>query len=387
MFATGAAIFVFAAGASACLCALARAVAPRLGLVDRPGGRKAHAQPTPLGGGVALGLTLALVAAAGAAVLQFRPTWLPAELLPHVPGLLARGPQFAGVLGLSGLVMLVGLADDFLGLPWPPRLFAQVLAALGLVALGIRATLFPPVSGPWVAGALTVVWVVALTNAFNFLDNMDGLAASVGLIACLVFASAQAAVGGLFVPAVLMALAGGLAGFLLHNLPPARLFLGDAGSNLLGFALGALTVAGTFTRPYDPERPSSPFSVLTPLLVMALPLYDMITVLIIRAREGRSLFQADRRHFSHRLVGRGLTPGRAVATMDFITLVAGLGALLLHHPWLSARDAALIVAQAVCLLVVVAILESTTVPLERPAHGQGPSPTPHTPGDDDPPAP
>src|SRR5262249_12455913 len=181
---------------------------------------------------------------------------------------------------------------------------------------------------------------------------------------------------GLFVPALLLALAGALIGFLAHNLPPARLFLGDAGSNLLGFLLGSLTVVGTFTRPYDPKHPSGPYSVMTPLLVMALPLYDMISVLIIRVREGRSPFQADRRHFSHRLVERGLTPGRAVATMVFITLVAGLGALLLHHPWLSAADAALIVAQAVCLLVAVAVLGGRPVPVERPVHGQAPSPEP-----------
>ncbi len=374
MIAAGAALVVAGFLLSAILCHVVRAVAPRLGLVDRPGGRKDHARPTPMGGGLAVFGALLAVVGMAAAVVHFAPSWLPESVTPYLPGLWHRGGELVGLLGLSAFVMLVGLADDFLGVPWPPRLVAQILAAIGLVLLGVRATLFPPFSGPWVAGGLTVLWVVALTNAFNFLDNMDGLAASVALIACLVFSAAQVAVGGLFVPALLLILAGALGGFLLHNRPPARLFLGDAGSNLLGFLLGSLTVAGTFTRPYESKDPSSPFSVLTPLLVMALPLYDMTTVLIIRAREGRSLFQADRRHFSHRLVGRGLTPGQAVATMDFITLVAGLGALLLHHPWLSAADAALIVAQAVCLLVVVAILESTSVRVERPAHGQGPSP-------------
>jgi UDP-GlcNAc:undecaprenyl-phosphate GlcNAc-1-phosphate transferase len=216
-------------------------------------------------------------------------------------------------------------------------------------------TLFPPFSSRLFTGVVTVVWIVGLTNSFNFLDNMDGLAASVGLIVAALFAAAQAVVGGLFVPAVLLVLVGALGGFLFHNWCPARLFMGDAGSNLLGFLLGVLTVAGTFTRPYEGQ--SSPYSVFTPLLVMALPLYDMVSVIWIRIREGRSPFQADRRHFSHRLVDRGLTPPLAVATIDLVTLAGGLGALLLHR--LGGRGTLIVLVQALALLGIVAILEST----------------------------
>jgi UDP-GlcNAc:undecaprenyl-phosphate GlcNAc-1-phosphate transferase len=201
-----------------------------------------------------------------------------------------------------------------------------------------------------VGGPLTVLWIVALTNAFNMLDNMDGLAASVGLIASLLFCSAQVAVGDLFVPAVLLVVAGALGGFLVHNRAPARLFMGDAGSNFLGFLLGTLTVVGTFTR----ERYSR-CSVLAPLLVMAVPLYDMTSVVLIRLREGRSPFKADRRHFSHRLVARGLTPPQAVWTIDLVTLAGGLGALLLSR--LDWPGAAVVLGQTACLLGVVAILE------------------------------
>src|SRR4051794_12352203 len=128
--------------------------------------------------------------------------------------------------------------------------------------------------------------------------------------------------------------------------------MGDAGSNFLGFTLGALTVAGTYFR-YKPEY--SPYSVLAPLLVMAVPLYDATSVILIRLREGRSPFQGDRRHFSHRLVQRGLTPPQAVRTIDLVTLASGLGALLLHR--LDATGACVVVAQTVCLLGVVAVLE------------------------------
>ena len=135
--------------------------------------------------------------------------------------------------------------------------------------------------------------------------------------------------GSLFVPAVLLVLVGALGGFLVHNRYPARLFMGDAGSNFLGFLLGALTIAGTYFR-YE-RGAIRRYSVLAPLLVMAVPLYDTTSVIVIRIREGRSPFLGDRRHFSHRLVERGLTPPQAVRTIDLVTLAGGLGALLLHR--------------------------------------------------------
>ena len=207
--------------------------------------------------------------------------------------------------------------------------------------------------------------MVGLTNSFNMLDNMDGLAASVGLIVAILFCGAQVAVGSLFVPAVMLVVAGALAGFLVHNHWPARLFMGDAGSNFLGFLLGALTVAGTFTR----DAPAySPYGVLAPLLVMAVPLYDMTSVILIRLSEGRSPFLGDRRHFSHRLVARGLTIPQAVWTIDLVTLAGGAGALLLYR--LDGAGACIVAAQTCCLLGVVAILELAS---NRTEEGNGPT--------------
>jgi len=275
-----------------------------------------------------------------------------------IAALLFAGAQVAvGSLFLPG-----GLIDDRVMLDWKPRLAVQLILATLLAVLGARVTLFWPFNFPWLGGALTVLWVMGLTNAFNFLDNMDGLAAGVGLIAALLFAAAQIAVQSLFVPAVLLVLVGALAGFLVHNRYPARLFMGDAGSNFLGFMLGALTVAGTYYR-YDGNRNYSPFSVFAPLLVMAVPLYDAASVIVIRIREGRSPFQGDRRHFSHRLVERGLTPPQAVRTINLVTLASGLGALLLHQ--LDLAGAAVVLAQTACLLGVVAILEVSATRSDR----------------------
>jgi UDP-GlcNAc:undecaprenyl-phosphate GlcNAc-1-phosphate transferase len=294
----------------------------------------------------------------GTLVVALGGSRLPEPLKSQVGGALKRLPELAEIFGLASVMMVMGLIDDIKNLDWRPRLGLQVGCAAILAASGIRITLFGPIAHPIIGGTLTVLWIVAMTNAFNMLDNMDGLAASVGLVAALLFCAAQVAVEDKFVPAILLVLAGALAGFLVHNWAPARLFMGDAGSNFLGFLLGTLTVVGTFTR-----EGYSRCSVLAPLLVMAVPLYDMSSVILIRLREGRSPFKGDRRHFSHRLVARGLTPPQAVWTIDLVTLAGGLGALLL--PWLGWPGAAVVLAQTVCLLGVVAILEISSSRSER----------------------
>jgi UDP-GlcNAc:undecaprenyl-phosphate GlcNAc-1-phosphate transferase len=366
---------------STLLCALMRRVAPAIGLVDRPGGRKAHAKVTPLGGGVAIWLAVIVVLATGAVAIYWEASWLPRILKVHGGGLKERSGELLGILSLATVIMFMGLADDKKALSWKLRLAVQFALATAFVLVWGGGTLFLPSPLRPVATILTIIWIVGLTNSFNFLDNMDGLAASVGLIAAVLFAAAQVAIGGLFVPAVLMVLAGSLAGFLVHNRYPARIFMGDAGSNFLGFLLGCLTVAGTFAKP---QEGYSPFSVLSPLLVMAVPLYDTASVILIRLREGRSPFQPDRRHFSHRLVDRGLTPPRAVATIDLVTLAGGLGALLLHRT--SFYATCVVVAQTICLLGLVAVLEFSTNRPERTTNGQSTTieNSPEIPRDDSP---
>jgi UDP-GlcNAc:undecaprenyl-phosphate GlcNAc-1-phosphate transferase len=351
----GLALASAAFGLSVLFCGAARRYAPQLGFLDRPGGHKGHEAPIPLGGGVAIWLaTLTVLGFSGLAVYLYGPGLNP-ELARHVGGAYLQAGKLLLILALGTVIMVMGLADDRVSLRWQLRLGIQVLCASALAVSGIHVTLFWPFTQPVLGGVVTVVWIVGLTNSFNMLDNMDGLAASVGLIAACLFCGAQVAVGSLFAPAVLLILAGSLAGFLVHNHAPARLFMGDAGSNFLGFMLGSMTVVGTFFH----TGVDSPFSMLAPLLVMAVPLYDTTSVVLIRLREGRSPFQGDRRHFSHRLVARGLTPAQAVWTIDLVTLAGGLGALLLHR--LDGWGACVVMAQSVCLLGVVAILELARV--------------------------
>ena len=167
---------------------------------------------------------------------------------------------------------------------------------------------------------LSVLWIVGLVNSFNMLDNMDGLSGGVAAIA----ASTLAAVlllnpdpatqqPQMFVAGMLLVLVGGLLGFLWHNRPPARIFLGDAGSYFVGFCIASCTLLATFTSYRGPQ----PHAVLAPLCVLAVPIYDTVTVIWIRLRQGNSPFQADKNHFSHRLVELGFSRSQAVLTIYF----------------------------------------------------------------------
>jgi UDP-GlcNAc:undecaprenyl-phosphate GlcNAc-1-phosphate transferase len=357
---------------SASTTALMRRLAPRLGLVDHPSSRKVHVAPTPLGGGLAIacGVILPLAAAEFILWLVARDA-IPSELIPsdlsdHLPGIMYRSPLLWSIV-LAGIVIsALGLVDDLRSMSWQPKLAVQFVVAGGLVAGGVRGTLFVDI--PWIGWGLTVLWIVVLTNAFNFLDNMDGLSAGIGLIASVIFAVIMltgTAQPHWFVAVFLFLLAGSLAGFLFHNWPPAKIFMGDTGSCLIGLWLACMTVVGTF---YDYGRggfpgstsaagPSGTHVILVLLCVLAVPLYDFCSVLLIRLSQGRSPFHADTSHFSHRLVELGMSRKHAVLTIYLITLTTGLGGLLLYQVegW---PGALLVLLMVLCMLAVIAILET-----------------------------
>jgi UDP-GlcNAc:undecaprenyl-phosphate GlcNAc-1-phosphate transferase len=205
---------------------------------------------------------------------------------------------------------------------------------------------------------LSVLWIVALVNSFNMLDNMDGASAGVAAIAAAMLAgvllSPDPTTRGpqLFVGGFLLVIVGALLGFLWHNRPPARVFMGDAGSYFVGFCIAVAALLATFASYESPRR----HTVLAPLCVLAVPLYDMATVLWIRLREGRSPFRADTSHFSHRLVELGMSKGRAVLILYLTTATTGLGALLLRR--VDAIGAGIILLMILCVLLLIAALES-----------------------------
>jgi UDP-GlcNAc:undecaprenyl-phosphate GlcNAc-1-phosphate transferase len=348
---------------------LMRRVAPRWGLVDRPNARKVHQTPTPLGGGVAIALGVCATFLVGQLVLLAAlasPGFgeaLPEFVRPHLPGLSARGVDLWILLGGASLLMVLGLLDDRFGLDWRLRLLVQfVVATTCVLSQGWRLTAFIeiPQFGWALSVLLSVGWIVALVNSFNMLDNMDGLSAGVAAIAAGILAAVLLVAPDpvthrpqLFVAGFLLVLTGALLGFLWHNRPPARIFMGDAGSYFVGFCIAIATLLAT----YASYQSDTPHAILAPLCVMAVPLYDMTTVIWIRLREGRSPFEADKNHFSHRLVELGLTKGQAVLTIYLTTATCGLGALLLHR--VDLFGALIIVLLVVCVLMIIAILEST----------------------------
>lgn len=338
---------------TAFLCTpLIRRMAPFLGLVDEPGHRKVHSTPTPMGGGIAVFLGLAVPVA----LLLSGWVRLPSVFQPLLETLgedaeLRR--QLLSILVGGCVLFATGLADDRWNLSWKLRLGVQLCVAAAMTFFGVQATVF--VEQPWIGILVTILWIMVLTNAMNFLDNMDGLSPGIGVIAALtsaVILLTMLAQPHWSVAFGLLILAGSLGGFLCWNRPPATIFMGDSGSNLIGFLLAALTIAGTFY-----EDSGSRHVILAPLCILAIPLYDFVTVIWIRLKAGRSPFHGDKSHFSHRLVELGLRPARAVLTIHLATLMTGLGALLLYkvEDWAGAW---LIVALICCVLSLVSILES-----------------------------
>ena len=344
-------------------CFIVRRWAEQWGLLDQPNHRKVHVTPTPLGGGIAIWAGVVVVLLLGVLVVQLSQWPAVYSLIPdfarqHLDGIRHRTPDLLVLLSGATVLMLLGLADDRLGLDWKLRLGVQfVVAGVIVVRQGWTLTAFIP--APALTTALSVLWIAALINAFNMLDNMDGLSAGVAAIASsmlavfLLFpASGATDPPQLFVAGFLLVLVGGLCGFLLHNRPPARLFMGDAGSYFVGFCVGAATLMATYTGYNSHDQ----HAILAPLCVMAVPFYDMLSVMWIRFRQGRSVFEADKCHFSHRLVDLGMTKGQAVLTIYLTTATCGLAALLLRRvDWFGAPIVLLLV---LFTLLLIHLLES-----------------------------
>jgi UDP-GlcNAc:undecaprenyl-phosphate GlcNAc-1-phosphate transferase len=351
----------------ACLATwIVRRFARQWGLMDEPGERKVHESPTPRGGG--LGIWLGVVGTFAIAQLLLLladnvpavAAVVPEFARPHLSGIWSQTDKLWILLAAGTVLTVLGLMDDRRGLSWQVRLVVEFAVAAVCVWLvpNLRLTAFLPY--PIVTGALSVLWIVTLINAFNMLDNMDGLSAGVaaiaaGLLAAVLLLAPDPETRGpqLFVAGLLLVLLGGLVGFLCHNMPPARIFMGDAGSYFVGFMIAVATLLASYTGYHSTNR----HAILAPLLVMAVPLYDMLTVILIRLRDGKSLFQADKNHFSHRLVELGLTRPQAVLTVYLTTATCGLGALLLHR--VDVIGAVIILLIVASVLWLVAILETT----------------------------
>ncbi len=284
------------------LTPLSRQLARRFNVLDQPSSRKIHTSATPYLGGLAIygGMALALV------------VFSPRDYLVET---LAIG---AGASWLA----LIGLIDDRNGLPPRLKFLAQFLAGGALVLAGVSINL---THIPVLDAALTIVFVATITNALNFLDNMDGLAAGLTGIAAGFFFILAVGEGQGLVSSLAAAICGASIGFLIFNFNPASIFMGDMGSLVLGFMLAVLAIKLRFNASFS----ISTWSV--PLLVLGLPLFDISLVIFTRLREGRSPTEAGKDHTSHRLVQMGLSPRNAVLVLYGICVALGIVAVIVNR--------------------------------------------------------
>ncbi|MDB5325450.1 MAG: putative undecaprenyl-phosphate N-acetylglucosaminyl 1-phosphate transferase [Phycisphaerales bacterium] len=408
--------------------------APRIGFTDQPGHRKIHSNPKPLGGGVAifwsfaLSIAVAMLLASAPAgrtslelfsslpvirqappstqVAAATPTPIQSTTRPRplcnplrinlmsrsteasalIGGMHQQMPLLIGVLVATLAMHVMGLFDDRRALGPCSKLIVQLGVTAALVItmehfaqhtpslrLRILTTLDQHGFGPWPSIILTVFWIAGITNAFNFLDNMDGLSAGVAAVCTTAFLVTALSIGQWFVAGTLAIFLGSLLGFLVFNFAPARIFMGDSGSLVVGFILGVLTVRTTFLPPGE-SWAAGWYAVFAPVIVLAVPLYDLVVVSLIRMSRGDSPFKGDTNHFSHRLVARGMSRRTAVLCIYLVTAATSIAAILLPQVR-SGFGAMLILLQTALVLGVVLLLEQHK-PSEKSAAG---SPSPDSP--------
>ncbi|MDT5293241.1 MAG: UDP-GlcNAc:undecaprenyl-phosphate/decaprenyl-phosphate GlcNAc-phosphate transferase, partial [Acidobacteriota bacterium] len=291
-----------ALGAALALTPLVRAVARRYHVIAKPRGDRWNKNPTAMLGGVAIYLTVALT------FLLF---------VPHTR-------EGWVVMGASTALFCVGLVDDFLHVKPYQKLIGQVLGASAVVYFGL---LLPWGWGASAAMALTIFWLIGITNAINLLDNMDGLAAGVSAIAA-VFIAANFASNGQTTEAVMLSVfAAALVGFLVYNTNPASIFMGDCGSMFVGFFLASsalLSASGDRGRSFI-------VVIAVPVLILFIPIFDTTLVTVVRKLSGRAASQGGRDHTSHRLVALGLSERRAVWMLYVFAGASGLLAMLVRQ--------------------------------------------------------
>jgi UDP-GlcNAc:undecaprenyl-phosphate GlcNAc-1-phosphate transferase len=312
-----------------------------LGAIDRPDPRKVHAAPTPRLGGVAIFCAL---------VFTMTRNWMTPR------------PIMGIILGAT-IIFLLGVAEDCRGLSAKTRLFWQIVAAL--VAASSGPLISFPASLPLVRYALTVLWVVGIINAFNFLDGIDGLASGLGIICSVFMLGIAWHTGQKELAFVLAALTGACIGFLHFNWHPAEQFLGDSGSTLIGFLLAEFAIMENW----------STESLASPLLILGIPIFDIIYITISRIRRGvvrnvrQWLDHVDRDHFHHRLMNFGMTVEESVGFVLLVNICLGLAAWTIHYTQ-SSTASVLLLLQCVCIFAIVVVLMQKGAARRAPHPGE-----------------
>ncbi len=328
-------IFLIAMSAVFLLAPASAWLAGRIGAIDIPSARKVHVSPVPRIGGAAvfLGFMAALI----------------------------RNQQFSrGIYGImlgGTIIFVLGFFDDWKGLSARTRLFWQTAAALSVTFFGLHLSL--PTKLPFglaISTVLSVIWLVGIVNAFNFMDGIDGLASTMGAVCALLFLGIGWKSNQYPLSFISAALAGACFGFLRMNWRPARIFLGDSGSTFIGFILGCLALYGSWAT----DNPA--VSISTPLLILGIPIFDIIYTTISRVRNGsvRSVKEwleyAGKDHFHHRLMKLGMSVEETVGFIVVLNICLGLGAWNIRHTASTAGTWLLLAQSVLIFLIVVALM-------------------------------
>ncbi len=341
--------FAVALSAGLALTALARRIAPRCGLVDRPKseGHKNHRIATPVAGGIAMWAAFSFTVFAGLIAAKFTTD---ASIRNALSGLHSVGWKLALLWACATALMAMGLRDDHHAMKASTKFAWQFVVAGVTASFCLR--LLPGTLPFWLAWTLTVLWIATVINAINFFDNMDGLAGGTGAIAFFFLALVAILHKQYFVGMFNCAALGAVLGFLYFNRAPARIFMGDSGSHFLGYLLA---ISSILTSYYRPASAPTFLPVLIPIFILAIPLIDALTVVIIRIRLHKPVYIGDNRHISHRFTQIGLSRPQAVLVVWLLSFVAGAGALALL--WLPPFGAALILAQVLAMTAIVLIVQ------------------------------
>ncbi|MCM8829578.1 MAG: undecaprenyl/decaprenyl-phosphate alpha-N-acetylglucosaminyl 1-phosphate transferase [Candidatus Omnitrophica bacterium] len=342
------ATFLLSATLSFLLTPLSGKIARRCNVISIPSERSVHIHPVPLLGGLGIYFSIFITILAGIYIVNS--SFFPASLSQYIPGIRSTMGKLFAILSGGAIVVAFGVIDDIKILRAREKLFLQIIAAIIIFSAGIRISL----TGPLYSFLLTIFWLVLMMNTFNLMDNMDGLSGGVAFISGLILFIFALRMGQLFVATLLALFLGSITGFLKHNFPPAKIFMGECGSAFLGYFLGTVSILLTFYK-YDEHQTFLPL--FAPLVVFSVLFFDTLSVIWIRRKRGLPIFQADRNHLSHRLVDLGMTNKQAVLFIYLLTICTGIGALLLGS--LNIFGGLLILLQVVIILTIVGILEMT----------------------------
>ncbi len=294
--------------------------------------RRVHSKPIPIMGGLAIYIAFVIGTILYSGILT--------------------SSQLGIIMGAT-IIVIGGIVDDIKELRPKYKLLIQVIAAICLLMSGIRISIitnpfrefYPYLNIGWINIPVTIIWIVGVTNAFNLIDGLDGLAAGIAFISSVTLMIVSILNGRLEAAFLTAVLSGAILGFLPYNFNPASIFMGDTGSQLLGFLLAAISIEGAI-------KSATAFVIAVPILAFGLPIYDTLFAMIRRKVNGRPIMQADKGHLHHRLLDMGLNQKQAVIIMYFISAI--LGGIAIIAMQISTQRAYFLLASVIVIIVIIA---------------------------------